>query len=952
MPSLARKLNSLRCVFKRRKPLPDVITEEKWTADFSRPKQARFEIKSESSYDANLRKNPFDSGYLLALSLKKTGCIAWTEAPENRYRDLTVSGRIRIDSRGGYSAGGIFFRMVDDETYYSFLVSSKGYFRLEAVRNGMPFPLVGWTELPISSGATLGPDQPVDFSVIAFGSHIIVLIKGRWAAEINDSSILEGSICFAAASYESGDPTYSVIREADCASYSSEIFLESITVDSRIDEVSSLCEKWRNNPDIDSKARLNLAETFTAMNQHNAAMIQIRKSWEAPGHKKTQKELLLAGRLAQLLGQMTEAERYVSECFQENIESPEGKDAVVEMAKIINAGERFEELKEFCTEAINVKATEPLLWNFKGHAHWNLKEYRKAATAYDQAFELDRENGILAKNAANVYDVMDRKKEALKRYLEAGKVFLRTGNYNDLGLVVPKLLSIGDDNWEARSLTGKWNFAVEEWKTAGEEFAKAEELRKAKRPKPPKDGAQVFLEALLLIMAGKRRDALPLLEEAAHLEKDYALFHFRLAENLFIMDDDPYDPKMLKEMETALALCHRETKNGEGIAAKENEGLDGWINNFAAQVALRSGNLDAAFKHLAKARNVLGDQPAVRVNQGLLLYLKGSMDEALAALTVDKQSDPEGIMANCAGNLLVRSERFEEADERYLKALSCQPENIEYLSNRAACLMEQNLFGEADSILAKAHEIAPSPDLLEMISYVAAKKGEYPRAEEACRAALKMDPLHAPSLLSLGWILLAMGEKAEAGKIVPLLDKLHLKDNTAKGRDELRARLDELRYQSIGCASCSRTWKVLKESPSVPAIRLFAMPPDNLPAGSCSDCGKTYCIGCAKEKLDPQGRFVCPSCNRPLKLVNDGLKELIHDWVVKDGLINTQKTAEPEKRSKGRPKKTKSHTIESHSIETSRTELSKKRGRGRPKKNETPTVEKTGKRGRGRPRKS
>jgi len=894
MPSVFRKLLKIRNTLSRRRPEPDEtdeIVEEKWIADFSKPKHARFDIKSESSYDANLRKNLFSSGYSMALGLKKTGCIAWTEAPERRYRDLIISGSIRIDAIGGYGAGGIFYRMVDSETYYSFLISSKSYFRLDAVRNGMPLPLVGWTELPLSTGAELAPDQAVDFSLIVYGSHIIILIRGRWAAEVDDSSILEGTIGFAAASYESGDPTYRVIRDSENGSYSAEVFLESLNLDSRINEVSSLYEKWRESPDIDSKARLNLAETFAAMEQYSVAMIQIRKAWDTSGHKKTQGEYLFAGRLAQQLGLLAEAESFISECFQADVDSREGKEALVEMAKILYAGERFKELKNFCTESIKVKPNDPVLLNLLGHAYWNLGKNKKAAKAYSDAFKLDKGNGIIAKNAGNVYDVMGLKEEAIEKYIEAGKAFLQAANYNDLGLLVPKLISLDKDNWEARSLAGKWAFAVEDWKMAREEFALAEKLRKAKQPKSKKDGAQVFLEALLLIMEGKRKEALPLLEEAAALEKDYALLHFRLAENIFLLKDDCDDPQMLKEMEIALALTQKEDLDEEKSAAKENEGLTGWINNFAAQVALKKGNLNTAARHLEKARSVLGDLPAVRVNQGVLFNLQGSLDKALETLSADKKDDPDGIMANCAGNLLVRSRRFEEADEKYRQALSCQGDNIEYLCNRAACLMEMNLYGEADSLLAYALQKNTSPALLEMISYVAAKKGEYPRAEQACHSALEIDPNHAPSLISLGWIFIEQGKNKEATGVLrrldEMIDKMIVDDNSAKNVEELRSRLQELFYMTIECGSCSRNWKVPRECKPVPLIRLQAMPPDELPAGSCLDCGKTYCIGCAKEHLDSSGRFVCPTCGRTLKLVNEGLKQIVYDWAIESGIANT-----------------------------------------------------------------
>jgi tetratricopeptide (TPR) repeat protein len=285
----------------------------------------------------------------------------------------------------------------------------------------------------------------------------------------------------------------------------------------------------------------------------------------------------------------------------------------------------------------------------------------------------------------------------------------------------------------------------------------------------------------------------------------------------------------------------------------------------------------------------LGDVPEVRVNQGVLFYLQGSLDKALEILSVEKNDDPDGIMANCAGNLLVASNRYEEADEKYRQALSCQSENVEYLCNRATCLMEIKLYGEADDLLAKAHLKAPSPDLLEMISYVAAKKGEYPRAEQACYSALKMDPNHAPSLISLGWIFVAQSKNKEAIDILRRLDKMNLNESSAKNTEELRLHLQELYYMTISCASCSRNWKVLRECKPAPSIRLQAMPPDELPAGSCLDCGKTYCIGCAKEHLDSSGRFVCPTCGQKLKLINEGLKQLVHSWAVKDGLVKKNK---------------------------------------------------------------
>ena len=887
MLGIFRKFLFIRNLFLRQKPDPDEIIEEVWTANFSKEKQVRFNIKSETSYVSSIKENAFYPGHSLVISIKKPGCIAWSEAPDRRYRDLVISGSIRIDTMGGYGAGGIFFRMVDNGTYYSFLISNRGYFRLDAVRNNMPFTLIGWTEIPQSGAMMLNPNIATDFSIIAYGNRIVIFLKGQWVAEIEDSSILEGTVCFAAASYDSGDLAYRTIRDVNDVSYTIEAFLESFTLDSKKTSVMELYEQWQDSQLIETSARLNLAETFAAMNQHNQAMLQLRKIWDTPGYEKTQAELLLAGRLAQVLGRMDDAEKYIADCFEADLDSNEGKDALVEMAKILYTLERFEELKNFCSEALKLIPKNPILWAFLGHIHWEKGKYKRAASSYEQAFMLDKANGLYAKNAANAHELAENRKHALSCYIDAGRAFLETSNYNDLGLIIPKLKSLGEKDLRARSLCGKWAFAVEDWKMADEEFKEAERLRKAKRPKPKKDGAQVFLEALLLIRQGKRQEALPLLEEAVSLEKDYVLFNFRLAENLFILNDDPDDEKMNEMLNKALTLS-RNDEERFGVS-KENEGLSGWINNFAAQVAMKKGNLDLAAKRLEKAVSVLGDLPAVRVNQGLLYSLKGSLEAALELLDEDKRDDPDGILANCAGNLLVSAGRFDEANDKYRKALVAAPGNVEYLCNRASCLMELGLFGEADELLAKAHTITPtSPAILEMIAFVATRKGEYARAEQACRWALEVDPNHPQSLLTLAWVLLTLGRHDESQKIVKDLEKLELKKDLIKSREELELRLDDLIYQNIECSSCDRHWKVLRDPPPTPSVKLVAMPPDDLPAGTCLECGKTYCIACAKTNLDPQGRFICPSCTKSLKLINEGIKKIVRDWAVSDGIIKNK----------------------------------------------------------------
>jgi tetratricopeptide (TPR) repeat protein len=385
-----------------------------------------------------------------------------------------------------------------------------------------------------------------------------------------------------------------------------------------------------------------------------------------------------------------------------------------------------------------------------------------------------------------------------------------------------------------------------------------------------------------LIRQGKRREAFPFLEEAARFAPGFGLFQFRLAENRYLLSGNPRDPRLAMDLETALKLMPG----------------DGWVHNFAAQVSLDRGDLDEASAHLEKAAAALGEVPAIRVNQGVLYYLRGSLDEALRILEAEKADDPEGLLANCAGNLLVRSGGYERADDYYRKALMLSPDNMEYLFNRASCLIKLGYYGQADALLAQAHSRAPSPEILELISYVAAKKGEFARAESASRAALEMDSGYTPSLLSLGWLYCSAGRWDEAREIILRLESLNPGGEAAERTKDLRRRLEDGTTRLVSCASCERGWRVPRDSPPSPPIRLYAMPPDDFPAGTCPGCGRAYCIGCAKEHLDESGRFLCPGCGKTLKLLDEGLKKIVYDWaaaLIPGAPVSAPAETEPEK---------------------------------------------------------
>ncbi|MDR3147657.1 MAG: tetratricopeptide repeat protein, partial [Treponema sp.] len=838
----------------------DEIREEFWEADFSKPGKTRFDIKSESACDAYPVKTQ-GASRALGLGLKKTACLAWVEAPAYRYGDMVLKARLRLDCKGGYGAAGIIFHQIDGGTYYMALLSSKGYFRLDLVRNTTPLALIGWTEwgAPCSGAAA-------ELTIITCGGRIILLIDDRWVGELDDSSITQGSLGFALASYEAGQTGLSP------PAYVAEAFLEYLAVDTRAVRVEAARAAWDPSggaPPADTlptgkspvprESRLRLADTFAAMGHSAPALVQVKKIWESSGRE--QEDLLLAAQLAQVLERYDEAEEYINAAFARSSGDPAGSEAppaalIEEKAKLLYAQGRPAELRDYITETLKTHTPSVVLLSLLGHALWECGNYREAATAYDSAFERDRNNGLPAANAANVYELLGEGEKSLDRYLAAGRSYLAADNYEDLGTLIPKILSLGRDRWETHALAGKWAFGIEDWESADREFNLAETLRQKVENFatgiPAQDPALCFLRGLLLIRQGKRREALPLLEEAARLAPDYGLFRFRLAETRYLLDSKPADPRLRSDLEQALSLL------GSGETW-------GWANNLAAQLSLAEGNTEAAAAYLEKAAGALGERPPVLVNRAVYQYLCGSLDKALAIL--DRGQDSEGLMANCAGNLLVRSGRFEEALPWYQRALSIAPANQEFMTNYSSCLIELGRYGEADTLLARAHNLAPSPAILELITYVAIKKGEYYRAESACNAALELDSAHLSSLRSLGWLFCTTQRWDEARGILARLEALTLSGEDAGRREELRQRILNGTTRLIPCAQCGRTWRVPLDPPPVSFLRLVAMPPDEIPAGTCPSCGTSYCIGCAKEHVDERGRFTCPTCGKALKLI-------------------------------------------------------------------------------------
>jgi len=586
MPSLSKRfIYSLSNKFRRKNKV--YFPEEKLIIDFSKTKKSPFNIKSEFSYNAYLSNGSH------TLELKKPNCIAWIDMPGKEYGDHVIEAKIRLDSLGGYASAGLLFHIEDNESYYIALVSGKGYFRVDAVKNSVPKPLIAWTEISDFDG------ENFNLNILTYGTYLIFIINGKWVGETNDDSITSGRIGLALASYEAA--SYEA-AEAASNELACKTMLDYIAIDTRIKKIEEEYKKWSGDSNINADSRLRLAETLAVMGEPSKALEQIVKAWKRRDEAfssvpaiytgiRTRKELLLAARMSFWLGQYSEAEEFIDAIF-EQLEDPskladsiEGKEALTEKIKILSKLNKFAQLKEFALKHFDLFNKDIDFYALLARSYWELNEYDDSAQAWDKAFQMNAENGVYASNAANALELAGKSDEALARFMEAGKIFLGQNNTPELAVLIPKLTALGAENHEARALAGKCAFSLENYELCEAEFTAANKLRYAIKPRPKADPAVCYLWGLVLNLEGKTGKAIKLLERAVRLAPDYGLFRFKLAE--FKLASGNKDPNLAKELRLALELI--------------GDDPDGKMASHAGNVLLKCGDPQNANYFFEKA---------------------------------------------------------------------------------------------------------------------------------------------------------------------------------------------------------------------------------------------------------------------------------------------------------------------------------------------------------------
>jgi predicted Zn-dependent protease len=374
------------------------------------------------------------------------------------------------------------------------------------------------------------------------------------------------------------------------------------------------------------------------------------------------------------------------------------------------------------------------------------------------------------------------------------------------------------------------------------------------------DSGSHYLYGLMLIEKQDRAAAEVHLTKATEIDPDYPLYWFRLAENRFLLDEDPW-----QALERAYALKPE----------------DPWINNLRGQVLLKEKRYAEALPCFQRALESASEAASIYRNCAECLMRMERGEEALQllatgiekadGLTADGSKEELASLHNQRGNCLVELGRCAAAIEDYEKALELVPDSRDYMQNCAACCIELDMIMRAEELLNDLLEERESASLYNLTGNLAVVTGELERARLAYLEGLKLEQDNREIKVNLLSLYIETDKVEEAREL--LAEMQGWADPPARCaylKDRFQERFEEL----LECSACGRQWRVPKQLPPQPAFTIRGEPPGEAPAGRCEQCNRIYCIACASEWVE-DGRLMCPECNKRLRLNDDSLKYLL-----------------------------------------------------------------------------
>ena len=814
-------------LFRRAKLEAEDIAEEVWEALWLRSEARRGRIRRDKKAAVRTRfrdeRNAKYSADIgpdgLRLTTHVRNVFAWTDDPWYRYRDFEIVAEMDLLSRKAKYGAGLLFRKVDDRSFYDFIITTEGRYRFDVVFNGTQIPLIAWTELP-----GFDPEDMVIVRIFARDTRFTFYSGDIWIGEIVDDTLASGSLAFAVQNYDDVDAVTAR--------------LTGFSIDSRPIHVETSWYRRSAAEPVSADRRIALARTFSRMGRYASARIQLSKA--SRSRDLTASEHLLFGTCVLRSGETDRALTSIDKAL--NLD-PSYVEALVEKANVLYLLNKMLELKEFFAAHIDALSDNPGMWNLYGNCEYALGEWSRAIDRYTKAISIQPDMPLFHANLGRCFERSGSSKPAIDSYAAASRLLFREESYEELERILARIESLDPTHPEIASLEGKLAFYDGNLDKANRKFAELIESGDA-------DSSIYFLRAIIMARLEDRARANELFETALALESDISVYWLRYAENRFALGLDVDEPV------------------GRALALDPN---DPWALNLSGIVELGHDLPDHAVTFFRKAHTASNGNSDITANLAEALYRSGAREEAFALLA---EAGEDATCLNELGRLLILDERYDEAVRAFERAVRFDGETVEYRENLAAAYIESDRILQAEELLSKLLEYEPSAARYNLMGHVASAKGENLRAESAYLEAIALEPGDDTIACNLVEHYLKAA-KPDAAKST--WERL-LSESDSKRAVRLHHRIRAATHELITCATCAREWWVPKSIEAQPRLVVKGEPPEETPAGRCTECGNVYCVSCAKQNVK-DCRFICTGCDRALKLSDDRLKYLVASYV-------------------------------------------------------------------------
>lgn len=850
-----------------RKKSPKIISQEElFITNFKDSDSLLFSPEEGDGY-----KSYFQDGYTLELNRKDL--YAWSTSYEYQWKDIVLDAQIDFSeihkmipdsleeiksiNQSGYCAYGVLFRYVNDNNFYSVLISDGGYFRMDVMFNGNQLPIIGWTQFPSlehTNTEEIFSKDIVNLKIIANGTKFSIVINGKTCVNLDDDTIQsEGYIAYAAQNWQMYEKVTATLK--------------NLTIESRDIYVDSSYRQWSYPEELTPQDNLRNAESLGAVGNYIGALLELEQLWKK--RSATIKELLLGARLYMAQGLYEDCEKLMLQALNLDKDSIEVKE---QYASLLYLWGKIPALETFLQE--NETHNSALLFTFTGHIHSENQNWKAALAAYENAEKLSENEPMHKINSASCLDKLNKNANAFEKRFDAALLFCQLKSFEDMQNTI---ISIEEQKLTPKQknicnfLKGKLNYSInnfEEGITYLTEFI--EKLGKTDKNK--KEFALYLAESHYILStlyreSGNVKEALENAKAATELHNTNSQYFSYYGDLLFAINEIQSAKEIITE------------------ACKLNQS-DGYIWNLLASIALEQDNLEEAQSHIFTALSLLPEDLSILKNYIIIMTKLERFEEALGVLDAAAFHSGYGRLyraqaLHLAGNLLRDIGKLDEAEKRYIDAINLTPKNQQLLADYASLCIECDRLNEADSILCSTiTEESEIPDyIVRLLASISLKKGDFPRSEVLLRQAIETKETNNQDCgilyLDLVNLYAAINKMEKAEETADIL----LENGYTSEYQEAQQIIDEKTKDSIECANCKRVWYIPKNISEMGNIRLTAQPPDELPAGNCPECGKIFCIGCAKEYLDKTGRFQCAECKTYLKLQHKGIPWLLYNWM-------------------------------------------------------------------------